>query len=112
MTRSVVIVAMVGVLAGCTSEPMSREASAMFLQLAAGADSSRELSGAKMPPQLGAPSPPLDTLGGGGVEPDAYGPGIGMDRYGRAMPHEPFLAVEPNAYGLGVGMDQYGRPVR
>ena len=56
--------------------------------------------------------PPFDTLGGGGVEPDGYGPGMGVDRYGRAVPHEPFLEVEPNAYGAGIGMDQYGRPVR
>ena len=46
------------------------------------------------------------------VTPNAYGMGMGMDQYGRAIPHDPHQRVTPNAYGLGVGMDQYGRPVR
>jgi hypothetical protein len=50
-------------------------------------------------------------LGSGSVELNAYGPGVGMDQFGRAVPHDPMLQVTPNAYGLGVGMDQFGRPV-
>ena len=51
-------------------------------------------------------------LGSGNVQLNAYGLGMGMDQYGRAVPHDPMLQVTPNVYGLGVGMDQYGRPVR
>jgi len=54
----------------------------------------------------------MNSLGGGGVKLNAYGPGVGMDRSGRAVRHDPGLQVQPNAYGLGVGMDQFGRPVR
>ena len=46
------------------------------------------------------------------IELNAYGLGMGMDRYGRAVKHDPLLEYTPNAYGLGVGMDQFGRPVR
>lgn len=52
------------------------------------------------------------------IIPDAYGPGIHMDQYGRpvklytpnGVPGER-LNIRPNAYGPGVHMDQYGRPV-
>lgn len=44
-------------------------------------------------------------------EPNKYGLGVGQDRYGRAVTHDPFQQVRPNAYGLGVGMDRFGRPV-
>jgi len=43
---------------------------------------------------------------------NAYGPGTGMDQYGRAYSHDPHRKVQPNAYGMGVGMDQYGHPVQ
>jgi hypothetical protein len=43
---------------------------------------------------------------------NAYGLGVGMDRFGRAYNHDPLRQLQPNAYGPGVGMDQYGRAVR
>lgn len=57
------------------------------------------------------------------VKQDAYGPGVGIDQYGRPVKLVPAhsghqiapgeqLKVEPDAYGPGVGMDQYGRPVK
>lgn len=48
----------------------------------------------------------------GGFQPDAYGPGVGMDQYGRAVHTAPGVRLQPNAYGPGVHMDQYGRAVR
>ena len=55
------------------------------------------------------------------VKPNAYGPGVNQDEYGR--PHsyrldngeriDPILqnGVKRDAYGLGVHMDQFGRAV-
>jgi hypothetical protein len=55
------------------------------------------------------------------IEPDAYGPGISSDQYGR--PHvyrtpdgaplpAPFTGgVKRDAYGLGVHADEFGRPL-
>lgn len=51
-------------------------------------------------------------LGSVDVDTNAYGLGMGMDPYGRPVPHDPALRVTPDAYGLGIGMDQYGRPIR
>lgn len=56
--------------------------------------------------------------GSSGLTPNAYGPGIHMDAYGRpvqlytpgGVPGE-HLQIKLNAYGPGVHMDQYGRPV-
>jgi len=52
------------------------------------------------------------------LTPNAYGPGVHMDEYGRpvklytpnGVPGEQ-VQIKPNAYGPGVHMDQYGRPV-
>ncbi len=45
------------------------------------------------------------------VTPDVYGPGMGSDQYGKAVPHGPNQGtVKRDAYGLGTGMDVYGRP--
>jgi len=54
----------------------------------------------------------LGRLGGLGGGDNTYGPGVGMDRYGRAYQHDPLRQVQRDAYGLGTGMDQYGRPVQ
>jgi len=73
----------------------------------------RELFGDLYQPQP-LPQPNVSVgsgLGSGNVKLNAYGLGVGMDQFGRAVQHDPFLQVEPNAYGLGVGMDQFGRPV-
>ncbi|MDR3490714.1 MAG: hypothetical protein P4M12_01565 [Gammaproteobacteria bacterium] len=55
------------------------------------------------------------------VRPNAYGPGVNADQYGRPTTYqlqngqqlEPIFnnGVKQNAYGPGVGMDQFGRPV-
>ncbi len=45
------------------------------------------------------------------VELNAYGHGVGMDIYGRAVRHDPLLELQENVYGPGIGMDQFGRPV-
>jgi hypothetical protein len=57
-----------------------------------------------------------------GIKPNAYGPGVNADAYGRAttyrlqngQPLPPIFYdnVRRNAYGPGVHMDQFGRPVR
>jgi hypothetical protein len=52
--------------------------------------------------------------------PDAYGPGVHMNRYGQPVQLKPdfggvpgeMLKIKPDAYGPGIHMDQYGRPVR
>lgn len=55
------------------------------------------------------------------ITPNAYGPGVHMDQYGRAFewqvvgnPYENTagLSIQPDAYGPGMGMDQYGRAVK
>ena len=55
-----------------------------------------------------------------GLQIDAYGPGIHMNRYGQPVTLRPdfggvpgeHLQIQPDAYGPGIHMDQYGRPVR
>jgi hypothetical protein len=44
---------------------------------------------------------------------DAYGPGVHMDRYGRAVTfgRPDVREVEIDAYGPGVHSDEYGRPL-
>ena len=50
---------------------------------------------------------------------NAYGPGIHMDQYGRAVKiqpkshssSDPFLKIKENTYGDRSHSDQYGRPV-
>jgi hypothetical protein len=57
--------------------------------------------------------------GDGDLKLNAYGPGVHMDQYGRAVTLRPGwgnddtgnLRIEQDAYGPGVHMDQYGRPV-
>ena len=58
----------------------------------------------------------------GYITPNAYGPGVNSDQYGRPQTYylqdgsqlSPIFqgGVQQNAYGPGVGMDQFGRPVR
>ena len=55
------------------------------------------------------------------ITPNAYGPGVNSDQYGRPQTYylqdgqqlSPIFqgGVKQNAYGPGVGMDQFGRPV-
>lgn len=55
------------------------------------------------------------------IRPNAYGPGVNSDQYGRPQTYylqdgqqlSPIFqgGVQQNAYGPGVGMDQFGRPV-
>lgn len=55
-----------------------------------------------------------------GLQIDAYGPGIHMNRYGQPVILRPdfgsvpgeYLHIQPDAYGPGIHKDQYGRPVR
>jgi len=57
----------------------------------------------------------------GYITPNAYGPGVNSDQYGRPQTYylqdgqqlSPIFqgGVQQNAYGPGVGMDQFGRPV-
>jgi hypothetical protein len=57
----------------------------------------------------------------GYITPNAYGPGLNSDQYGRPQTYylqdgqqlSPIFqgGVQQNAYGPGVGMDQFGRPV-
>lgn len=62
----------------------------------------------------------VDDFDSDGLQIDAYGPGIHMNRYGQPVRLRPDfggvegerLQIQPNAYGPGVHMDQYGRPVR
>ena len=49
---------------------------------------------------------------GGGYRPNAYGPGLGADQFGRPVYTQPGTTLSPNAYGPGVHSDQYGRAVR
>jgi hypothetical protein len=57
------------------------------------------------------------------IKENAYGPGVGMDQYGRAVKIAPAYPdnsgnynnsyiQKPDAYGPGIHMDQYGRPVQ
>lgn len=57
------------------------------------------------------------------MQPNTYGPNIGMDQYGRPVQLAPAFPgntgdysnsqiVKENGYGLGIHIDQYGRPVR
>lgn len=49
----------------------------------------------------------------GRIIPDAYGPGIGMDRTGLAIRQDqPGLRLRPGAYGPGSYQDQYGRELK
>ena len=44
------------------------------------------------------------------LQQNAYGPGVHMDQYGRAIHSQPELQLRPNTYGPGMYSDQYGRP--
>ncbi|PSH68580.1 hypothetical protein CU102_12510 [Phyllobacterium brassicacearum] len=97
-------------LSGCATSPQTKamlnDALAYRIANGSGYYPARQTAMNGMQPTTGS------GLGSGNVQLNAYGLGMGMDQYGRAVPHDPMLQVTPNAYGLGVGMDHYGRQVR
>lgn len=71
---------------------------------------------------IGGPAAPAPSSFGA-VQPNAYGPGIHSDQFGRPVRLGPSSGGSPgyygdsqlntpNAYGPGVHSDQYGRPVQ
>jgi hypothetical protein len=43
------------------------------------------------------------------ITPNAYGPGVNSDQYGRAIHSQPGRIITPGVYGPGTYADQYGR---
>ena len=54
----------------------------------------------------------------GGFKPDHFGPGVGMDAFGNAVKHEPFMklrgggTVRRDQFGNTVRTDIFGKPVK